>query len=229
MQTLADPAILFFVFGVLAGLMRSNLEIPPAISRFLSLYLLMALGLKGGFALSASGLTAEVAWSLACAVLLGLWGSQAVALSLGRVVVNTVFGIYGIFDVATYLKLERHPEDFGQTLGYWGVPNGPYLVLPLLGPSTLRDGASLPVDFAVSPTQYINDIPTRNQVFALRLVSKRAELLKSGNMLEEASIDKYSFSRDAFLQYRRSQIYDGNPPDEEDSNDDPSANPAPAK
>ena len=149
--------------------------------------------------------------------------------SLGRVVVNTVFGIYGIFDVATYIKLERHPEDFGQTLGYWGVPNGPYLVLPLFGPSTLRDGASLPVDFAVSPTQYINDIPTRNQVFALRLVSKRAELLKSGNMLEEASIDKYSFTRDAYLQYRRSQIYDGNPPDEEDTMDDPSANPAPAK
>lgn len=149
--------------------------------------------------------------------------------SLGRVIVNTVFGIYGIFDVATYLKLERHPEDFGQTLGYWGVPNGPYLVLPLFGPSTLRDGASLPVDFAVSPTQYINDIPTRNQVFALRLVSKRAELLKSGNMLEEASIDKYSFTRDAYLQYRRSQIYDGNPPDEEDTIDDPTASPAPVK
>jgi len=149
--------------------------------------------------------------------------------SLGRVIVNTVFGIYGIFDVATYIKLERHPEDFGQTLGYWGVPNGPYLVLPLFGPSTLRDGASLPVDFAVSPTKLIADIPTRNEVFALRLVSKRAELLKSGSMLEEASIDKYSFTRDAYLQYRRSQIYDGNPPDEEGSNDDPSANPAPAK
>jgi len=149
--------------------------------------------------------------------------------SLGRVVVNTVFGIYGIFDVATYIKLERHPEDFGQTLGYWGVPSGPYLVLPLFGPSTLRDGASLPVDFAVSPTQYIDDIPTRNQVFALRLVSKRAELLKSGNMLEQASIDKYSFTRDAYLQYRRSQIYDGNPPDEEDTTEDPSADPAPAK
>ena len=149
--------------------------------------------------------------------------------SLGRVIVNTVFGIYGIFDVATYIKLERHPEDFGQTLGHWGVPNGPYLVLPLLGPSTLRDGASLPVDFAVSPTKLIGDIPTRNKVFALRLVSKRAELLKSGNMLEQASIDKYSFTRDAYLQYRRSQIYDGNPPDEDDSNDDPSANPAPAK
>ena len=149
--------------------------------------------------------------------------------SLGRVIVNTVFGIYGIFDVATYIKLERHPEDFGQTLGYWGVPNGPYLVLPLFGPSTLRDGASLPVDFAVSPTKLIADIPTRNEVFALRLVSKRAELLKTGNMLEEASIDKYSFSRDAYLQYRRSQIYDGNPPDEEDSNDDPSASPASAK
>ena len=149
--------------------------------------------------------------------------------SLGSVIVNTVFGIYGIFDVATYIKLERHPEDFGQTLGYWGVPNGPYLVLPLFGPSTLRDGASLPIDFAVSPTQFVNDIPTRNQVFTLRLVSKRAELLKSGNMLEQASIDKYSFTRDAYLQYRRSQIYDGNPPDEEDSNDDPSANPVPVK
>ena len=149
--------------------------------------------------------------------------------SLGRVIVNTVFGIYGIFDVATYIKLERHTEDFGQTLGYWGVPSGPYLVLPLFGPSTLRDGASLPVDFAVSPTQYIDDIPTRNQVFALRLVSKRAELLKSGNMLEQASIDKYSFTRDAYLQYRRSQIYDGNPPDEEDTTEDPSADPAPAK
>ena len=113
--------------------------------------------------------------------------------------------------------------------GYWGVPNGPYLVLPLFGPSTLRDGASLPIDFAVSPTQFVNDIPTRNQVFTLRLVSKRAELLKSGNMLEQASIDKYSFTRDAYLQYRRSQIYDGNPPDEEDSNDDPSANPVPVK
>lgn len=149
--------------------------------------------------------------------------------SLGRVIVNTVFGIYGIFDVATYIHLERHPEDFGQTLGYWGVPNGPYLVLPLFGPSTLRDGASLPVDFAVSPTQLISDIPTRNEVFALRLVSKRAELLKSGNLLEEASIDKYSFTRDAYLQYRRSQIYDGNPPDEEDTNDDPSVDPAPTK
>ena len=148
---------------------------------------------------------------------------------IGRVVVNTVFGIYGIFDVASYIKLERHPEDFGQTLGYWGVPNGPYLVLPLFGPSTLRDGASLPIDFAVSPTQFVNDIPTRNQVFTLRLASKRAELLKSGNMLEQASIDKYSFTRDAYLQYRRSQIYDGNPPDEEDSNDDPSANPVPVK
>ena len=148
---------------------------------------------------------------------------------IGRVVVNTVFGIYGIFDVASYIKLQRHPEDFGQTLGYWGVPNGPYLVLPLLGPSTLRDGASLPIDFAVSPTQFVNDIPTRNQVFTLRLVGKRAELLKSGNMLEQASIDKYSFTRDAYLQYRRSQIYDGNPLDEEDSNDDPSANPVPVK
>ena len=137
--------------------------------------------------------------------------------SLARVVVNTTVGIYGLFDVASHLNLERHPEDFGQTLGYWGMPSGPYVVLPLFGPSTVRDGVStVGVDMPNDMVKHIDHIPTRNTTTAVRLVNKRASLLGASNMLEEASIDKYAFTRDAYLQYRRSQIYDGNPPDEED-------------
>ena len=136
--------------------------------------------------------------------------------SFMRVVVNTVFGIYGLFDVATEINLQRHQEDFGQTLGYWGVPNGPYLVLPLLGPSTLRDTAGLPVDTSADVVRNLDHVPTRNSALALRITEKRAGLLKASNLLEQAALDKYSFTRDAYLQYRRSQIYDGNPPDEDE-------------
>ncbi len=138
--------------------------------------------------------------------------------SLARVVVNTTVGIYGLFDVATHLNLERHPEDFGQTLGYWGMPSGPYVVLPLFGPSTVRDGVStVGVDMPNDVVKHIDHIPTRNATTGLRLVNKRASLLQASGMLEEASIDKYAFTRDAYLQYRRNQIYDGNPPDEDES------------
>jgi phospholipid-binding lipoprotein MlaA len=147
--------------------------------------------------------------------------------SFMRVVVNTVFGIYGLFDVATEVKLQRHSEDFGQTLGYWGVGNGPYLVLPLFGPSTLRDTGGFSVDTTTDAVHAISDVSTRNQTTVLRLVDKRAGLLDASNLLEQASIDKYSFTRDAYLQYRRSQIYDGNPPEEDEP--DYSAEPASAK
>ncbi len=137
--------------------------------------------------------------------------------SLARVVVNTTVGIYGLFDVASHLNLERHPEDFGQTLGYWGMPSGPYVVLPLFGPSSVRDGVStIGVDMPNDLVKQIDHIPTRNATTVVRLVNRRASLLGAGNMLEEASIDKYAFTRDAYFQYRRSQIYDGNPPEEED-------------
>lgn len=136
--------------------------------------------------------------------------------SLMRSVVNTVFGIYGIFDVATEIGLERHPEDFGQTLGAWGVPNGPYLVLPLFGPSTLRDTAGMPVDTSVDYVRNLDHIATRNSALAVRIIDKRAGLLDAGNMLNQAAIDKYSFTRDAYLQYRRNQVFDGNPPDEDE-------------
>jgi phospholipid-binding lipoprotein MlaA len=145
---------------------------------------------------------------------LQLKGRQA-ASSLMRVVVNTTVGVYGLFDVATAIKLERYPEDFGQTLGYWGVRSGPYLVLPLLGPSTVRDTAGLPVDWQVDPVnnERIANFGPETQI--LRIVDKRASYLAAGNLLNEASIDKYAFLRDAYLQRRRSQIFDGNPPDED--------------
>lgn len=134
--------------------------------------------------------------------------------SFMRVTVNTVFGIYGIFDVATQIGLERHPEDFGQTLGYWGVPDGPYLVLPLLGPSTVRDASVLPLEFALDPVGNHDVSTERNAAVMTRIVDKRASLLKTTNLLSGASIDTYSFTRDGYLQYRRNQVYDGNPPDE---------------
>lgn len=137
--------------------------------------------------------------------------------SLLRVLVNTTAGIYGLFDVASYLKIERHPEDFGQTLGYWGVPSGPYVVLPFFGPSSLRDGtASLGVDSRLDVVRQYQDVPARNSALSLRLVSKRADFFGSEAFLEQAALDKYSFTRDAYLQYRQSQVYDGHPPEEDD-------------
>lgn len=136
--------------------------------------------------------------------------------SFMRVTVNTVFGIYGLFDVATEIGLNRHPEDFGQTLGYWGVPDGPYLVLPVLGPSTLRDTSALPLDFALDPVRNHDVVNERNVASTLRIVDKRASLLQATNMLSGAAIDPYSFTRDSYLQYRRNQVFDGNPPDQDD-------------
>jgi phospholipid-binding lipoprotein MlaA len=142
--------------------------------------------------------------------------------SFMRVTVNTVFGIYGIFDVATPIGLERHPEDFGQTLGYWGVPDGPYLVLPLFGPSTVRDSSVLPLEFALDPVSNHDVTAERNVAVATRIVDKRSSLLKTTNLLSGAAIDKYSFTRDGYLQFRRNQVFDGNPPDDEQL-EDPSA------
>ncbi len=141
--------------------------------------------------------------------------------SLMRVVVNTTLGIYGIFDVATEIGLERHPEDFGQTLGYWGVPDGPYLVLPVFGPSTVRDSSVLPLEFSTDYVSNHDKVAERNAAVAARIVDKRAALLKATDLLSGAAIDKYSFTRDGYLQFRRNQVYDGNPPDE-DQLEDPS-------
>jgi phospholipid-binding lipoprotein MlaA len=136
-----------------------------------------------------------------------------------RVIFNTTFGVAGLFVVASAWGLEKHDEDFGQTLGYWGVGNGPYLVLPLLGPSTLRDTLGRVVDNQGDLVTNISDVPTRNSGIGLRLTDHRARLLDTEKILEEAAIDPYLFLRDAYLQRRRSLVYDGNPPPQEFDDD----------
>ena len=135
--------------------------------------------------------------------------------SIVRFGVNTVFGLGGLIDIASEMRIERHTEDFGQTLGRWGVGAGPYIVLPFAGPSTLRDTAALPVDMAGNVVSHVDHVPTRNSAIVLNLVSRRAQLLDATRMLDEVALDPYAFTRDVFLQRRRSQVYDGNPPDED--------------
>ena len=132
---------------------------------------------------------------------------------LGRIGFNTTVGLLGIFDVATPLGFERHDEDFGQTLGWWGAPAGPYVVLPLLGPSTVRDTAGRGGDYFVSPYDYLTLTTTEAYaLYGVRTVDFRASLLGADRLLDEASFDPYAFQRDAWLQRRRNQVYDGNPP-----------------
>jgi phospholipid-binding lipoprotein MlaA len=126
--------------------------------------------------------------------------------TLFRVGVNTTIGLFGLIDVASELRLNKHSEDFGQTLGYWGMPTGPYMVLPLFGPSTLRDSLALPVDAKGNLVGRVDDVALRNSLIALRLVDVRANLLRAGRLLDAAALDKYSFTRDAYLQRRRGLI-----------------------
>ena len=130
-----------------------------------------------------------------------------------RFAVNSTFGLAGVLDVASEMGLERTTLDFGLTLGRWGVPEGPYLMLPLLGPSSLRDTAALTVDGQGDALAAVDHVPTRNEMSALRLVDRRAGLLPVGEMLEEAALDRYSFVRDSYLQRRQSQT--GGRPSEE--------------
>jgi phospholipid-binding lipoprotein MlaA len=130
-----------------------------------------------------------------------------------RVATNTLFGIGGLFDVASDLGIERLSEDFGQTLGRWGLPPGPYIVWPLLGPSSLRDSAGLPLDLSWSPSALAHDDPDRIGLSSLQLIDVRARLIAAGNLLEEIALDKYVFVRDGYLARRRSQVYDGDPPE----------------
>ena len=131
-----------------------------------------------------------------------------------RFTFNTTFGLLGIHDVASEMGLEKHNEDFGQTFGRYGAPPGPYLILPFLGSSTVRDGAGTAIDWTVAPLTEVRPIALRNTLFGLYLVNTRADLLEAGRILEEAALDKYVFQRDAYLQRRRSLIYDGSPPRE---------------
>jgi phospholipid-binding lipoprotein MlaA len=128
--------------------------------------------------------------------------------NLFRVGVNTTLGLGGVLDVATELGIPRTRLDFGQTLGRWGVPSGPYLVLPLLGPSSLRDATGTGVQFRVNEYTDFDDQTLRSSLTALEIVNTRAGLLRAGGLLDEAAIDKYSFVRDFYLQRRQNQIDD---------------------
>jgi phospholipid-binding lipoprotein MlaA len=134
------------------------------------------------------------------------------AQDLARFAVNTVMGIGGLWDVATPMGLEKRREDFGQTLGWWGVPSGPYFVIPFLGPSTLRDAPARFVDPNFAYNRQISDVAVRNGMFVLDTVRTRAGLLKTEKILDEAALDRYAFVRDAWMQRRRNQVYDGRPP-----------------
>lgn len=132
-----------------------------------------------------------------------------------RFSLNTVFGFGGVLDIASEAGIERHREDFGQTLGRWGMPPGPYLMLPLLGPSTLRDTAALPVDAQGDMVTHFDPASAETALLVLRAVDVRASLLRASGVLDQVALDKYTFFRDAHLQRRRSEVFDGNPPDEE--------------
>lgn len=151
-------------------------------------------------------------WSAINLLLQGRPGDSAN--DLMRFTTNTVLGVGGVLDWASEFGLEPHYEDFGQTLGVWGMPAGAYLVLPILGPSSLRDAAALPLDIQASPDQVTGNVATRNTLTGIRVINTRAGYLNASNVLDDIALDKYSFVRDAYLQRRLSQVYDGNPPEE---------------
>ena len=135
---------------------------------------------------------------------------------LSRLLVNSTVGIFGLFDVASELGLEKHDEDFGQTLAVWGVGGGGYLFWPVIGPRNVRDTFGWGVDYAVDPVRFARPLGVSNSMMGLRFVDIRASLLPTDKVVEEAALDKYAYVRDAYEQRRRSQIYDGRPPRLED-------------
>ncbi len=151
-----------------------------------------------------------------------------------RVGTNTLFGLGGFLDVASEFGADRQGEDLGQTLGYWGMAPGPYVVWPVLGPSTLRDSLALPLDAQISPALAVKGQLAKSAVSGVQLVNLRANLLGASDLLNDIALDKYVFVRDAYLQRRRSLVFDGDPPDTEAEGDLPDpgkaapAPPAPA-
>ncbi|HKL63208.1 MAG TPA: VacJ family lipoprotein [Woeseiaceae bacterium] len=141
-----------------------------------------------------------------------LQGKPGAAVSdTGRLLVNTTVGLGGLIDVASDIGLEEHKEDLGQTLAVWGVPAGPYVVIPFLGPATLRDAVSRPADIGFNGLYYIDDRSLRDKLFVLEIIDMRARLLAADSQIE-ASNDPYLFVRSSYLQRREYLIYDGDPP-----------------
>jgi len=146
------------------------------------------------------------AWSFVNSVL--QWRIQDAGESFARVEINTIAGLGGIIDVASELNIEKHKEDFGQTLGRWGVPAGPYVVLPVLGPSTMRDTLALPIDTKGDLIWRMPHNDERTSLYVLRAVDRRANLLRIGEVVDQAALDKYSFTREAFMQKRNAEVFD---------------------
>ena len=151
------------------------------------------------------------AWSAVNNVL--QWKFTPAFEDMTRVGVNSTFGLFGVLDVASEMGLDHHYEDFGQTLGRWGVGAGAYVVLPLLGPSTVRDTAALVVDRVASAPSLIGGTEVQLGLGALQIVNTRAGLLGASRVLDDIALDKYTFVRDAYLQRRRSLVFDGEEPE----------------
>lgn len=133
---------------------------------------------------------------------------------MGRVLINTTIGLGGIFDLATPMGIERGNEDVGQAIGYWGIGAGPYLVLPFLGPSNVRDLAGRVVDGQTDPLSYVSSVPVRNTLTGLRVVDARVALFPVEGLANQAALDRYTFFRSAYTQRRESLIRDGKAPKE---------------
>lgn len=140
---------------------------------------------------------------------------------LGRVAINSTLGVLGLFDVASEAGIEKNQEDFGQTLGWWGVGDGPFIMLPFLGPSSGRDTVGRVVDYLSDPVTYVDPTRARNQLYGTRIVNRRAELLDASTVLQTAALDPYEFVRDAYLQRRRNLVHDGSPPADREFLDPP--------
>jgi phospholipid-binding lipoprotein MlaA len=153
---------------------------------------------------------AEDLWSAVNNLLQGKI-EQSIAMSF-RFAWNTVFGWAGVLDLATELGIERSPEDFGQTLGVWGMPPGNFLMLPFFGPSTVRDALGLPLDIAATPAYAISQGSFRPVTTVVQILDTRSQFMGATQLLDEIALDKYSFVRDAFLARRMGLIFDGNPP-----------------
>jgi phospholipid-binding lipoprotein MlaA len=147
----------------------------------------------------------------------------------GRVLVNTTLGVFGVMDPATALGVEKHNEDFGQTLGYWGLGSGPYIVLPFLGPSSARDTVGWVGDVYAWPGTYLEPSRDRNILIGARFIAARADLLRASSLLETAALDPYEFLRDAYLQRRNNLVHDGNPPEDVEPADAPAPKPSGGK
>jgi phospholipid-binding lipoprotein MlaA len=135
--------------------------------------------------------------------------------NLGRVMLNTSFGLFGLIDIASEANIDRHTADFGLTLGRWGVSPGPYVVLPILGPYTLREVGALPVDWNADLVFQLGDQATVTGLTVLKVVDVRSGYLGAGDVVDGAALDKYSFTRDAYLQRQRNKQYDGDPPEDD--------------